>query len=79
MRASRAELLEIAERYFSSAADGGDVPPSAAACRRRQNGVPMEDNGSCTVRPGTKRFMQLRYPVVDETNGVAVSVKAVAA
>lgn len=68
-RMSREELEAYADRYFESAASGGEVPPSAPDCRRRQNGVPFGD-GLCNRPPGVMRFMERRYPAVDEVLGV---------
>lgn len=72
-RMSREQLEAFAERYFESAASGGDVPPSDPACRRLQNGLPLGD-GLCTTRPGTMRFAQRRYPVADELLGIITAV-----
>jgi hypothetical protein len=69
-RMSRAALEAFAEQYFNAANGGGDVPPSAPECTRRQNGIPMSDQGSCRVAPGSMRFEQRRFDVVDETNGI---------
>jgi hypothetical protein len=68
-RMARAQLEAYAERYFESAVNG-DVPPSAPECRRLQNGVPL-GGGLCTTAPGSMRFEQRRYPVLDETAGIA--------
>jgi hypothetical protein len=40
---------------------------------RRQNGVPMAMMGSCTIAPGTSRFQQRRFAVVDELAGIATA------
>jgi hypothetical protein len=68
-RMSREQLEAYAERYFDAAVSGGEVPPSTPDCRRRQNGVPL-GNGMCNVPPGTMRFEQRRYPVLDVEAGV---------
>lgn len=68
-RMSREQLEAFADRYFDAAVNGGEVPPSAPDCRRRQNGVPLGD-GTCSGPPGTMRFEQRRYPVLDELAGI---------
>jgi hypothetical protein len=73
MRGSRESLMGLVERYFGSAAGDGTVPASAPDCRRRQNGAFLGD-GLCTTTPGTMRFEMVRYPVLDETNGITTAV-----
>jgi hypothetical protein len=68
-RMPREQLEAFAERYFDAAVNGGEVPPSAPDCRRRQNGVPLGD-GMCNRPPGTMRFEQRRYPVLDVEAGI---------
>lgn len=72
-RLSRGQLVELAEQYFDAAAGATPVPASAPGCKRRQNGVPMQDNGSCAVAPGSERFKERRYSVVDVTAGIVTS------
>ena len=72
-RMSREQLEAYAERYFDAAANGGEVPPSAPDCRRRQNGVPLGD-GMCNRPPGTMRFEQRRYPVLDAEAGIITAL-----
>ena len=69
-RIPRDELLRLGEQYFNAASGGGAVPASAPECRRRQNGIPMAEMGSCSVAPGTMRFEQRRFAVIDEPNGI---------
>jgi hypothetical protein len=73
MRMSRETLMRFADTCFNAAIGGGDVPAWAPECRRQQNGIPMEQLGSCDVAPGNMRFEQRRYPVVDETNGIVTA------
>jgi hypothetical protein len=70
-RMSREQLETYAERYFESAVNG-DVPPSTPECRRLQNGLPL-GGGLCTNAPGSMRFEQRRYPVLDEATGIATA------
>lgn len=72
MRMSREELIETGEQYFS-AATGGKIPPSTPECRRRQNGEPLAMMGSCSALPGTHRFQEQRFSVVDELAGIATA------
>lgn len=67
-------LLHVAERYFSAQADASLLPPHAPECKRRQNGKLMDDSGNCGVAPGSARFEQLRYPVIDETAGIVTAI-----
>lgn len=69
-RMSRDMLERFAEQYFNAATGGGTVPPSTSECRRRQNGIPMAQQGSCSVAPGSMRFEQRRFAVIDETTGI---------
>ncbi|HKP62650.1 MAG TPA: hypothetical protein VJV78_38205 [Polyangiales bacterium] len=67
-------LMQLAERYFDAAADESLLPPHAPACRRRQNGALMDDEGNCGARPGTERFEKRRYPVIDEEAGIVTAI-----
>ena len=67
-------LMQLAERYFDATADESLLPPHAPACERRQNGALMDDEGNCGVRPGTERFEQRRYPVIDEEAGIVTAI-----
>lgn len=67
-------LMQLAERYFDAAADESLLPPHAPACKRRQNGALMDDEGNCGARPGTERFEQRRYPVIDEDAGIVTAI-----
>ena len=67
-------LMQLADRYFDAAADESLLPPHSPACKRRQNGALMTDDGNCGVRPGLERFEQRRYPVIDEEAGVVTAI-----
>jgi hypothetical protein len=69
-RMTRDQLERLGEQYFNAATGGGNVPASAPECRRRQNGIPMAEQGSCSIAPGNMRFEQRRFAVVDEANGI---------
>ena len=34
----------------------------------------MDNEGSCGVRPGSERFEQRRYPVIDEASGIVTAI-----
>jgi hypothetical protein len=70
MRMTRDQLERFGEQYFNAATGGATVPASTPECRRRQNGIPMAEMGSCSVAPGDMRFEQRRFAVIDETNGI---------
>lgn len=72
VRMSRAELMSFAERYFGSTVEPALLPPAAPGCMCLQNGAPA--GLDCGDTPGTERFQQLRYPVIDETAGVATAI-----
>jgi len=74
MRQPREGLNQLLANYFDSAAQPSLLPPHAASCRRRQDGVLMAQQGSCGVPPGSQPFTEKRYPVVDETNGIATAI-----
>jgi hypothetical protein len=73
VRMSREQLIDTGQQYFDAATGGAKVPPSTPECRRRQNGVPMEMMGSCGIAPGTSRFEQRRFAVMDELTGIATA------
>ena len=74
LRGPRAELSQLVSNYFDSPALPSLLPPSADGCKRRQDGVLMAKNGSCGVPPGDHPFTEKRYPLFDETNGIATAV-----
>jgi len=74
MRMSRDGLNKLLADYFDSSTEASLLPPSAPSCRRRQNGVLMPQQGSCRVPPGSHPFEEKRYPLVDETNGIATAI-----
>jgi hypothetical protein len=67
-------LVRLAEHYFDAAMDASQLPPHAPDCKRRQNGKLMDDNGNCGVAPGSARFEQRRYPVIDEQAGIVTAI-----
>lgn len=69
---SREELMSFAERYFNSTVDPSRLPPHAPECVCLQNGAPA--GLGCGDTPGTQRFQQLRYPVIDEAVGVVTAI-----
>lgn len=71
-RGSRAELFDFAQRYFDSVIGISRLPPSAPECRRLQNGFPLGD-GTCRTPPGSERFEQQRFDVVDEPVGIVAA------
>ena len=71
-RSSAAELSQVAMDYFNSVADPNRLPPSAQDCERRQNGALMSEQGSCRIAPGSERFEQTRYAVLDTSAGIVV-------
>ena len=68
-RMSRDELQRLGQAYFDSAVDNGPLPPHSPTCERRQNGALIE-GGACDARAGNRPFENIRYPVIDETQGV---------
>lgn len=72
MRASREELIALAQRYFDSVTDASSLPASAPGCRRLQNGAPLGD-GTCTEPPGTARFQQQRFDLADVPSGIVTA------
>lgn len=74
MRTPRAALNQLVSNYFESVTASSLLPPFDPGCRRRQDGVLMAQQGSCGVPPGERAFTEKRYPVVDETNGIATAI-----
>jgi hypothetical protein len=70
---TREALQRRADQYFDTATGSAPQPACRPDCERRQNGVLMENMGSCSVPPGTMRYMQRRYPVTDESTGVVTA------
>lgn len=73
-RMSRDELTQLATRYLLASSDPSLLPPHTPACRRRQNGTLMDQQGSCGARPGDRPFEEQRFPFVDEETGVVAAV-----
>lgn len=73
-RTPQEALMQLAERYFDAAQDESLLPPHAPGCKRRQNGTLLEPAGNCGARPGTERFEQRRYPVIDEVAGIVTAI-----
>jgi hypothetical protein len=74
MRMPREALNKLLADYFDSATVPSLLPPHDDSCRRRQDGVLMAQQGSCGVPPGTHAFEEKRYPLVDETSGIATAI-----
>jgi hypothetical protein len=73
-RMSREALNQLIANYFDSVSDESLLPPHDPACRRRQDGVLMAQQGSCGIPPGDHAFTEKRYPVVDEANGIVTAI-----
>jgi len=73
-RMSRGAVSQLVSNYFDSVTTPSLLPPHDPACRRRQDGVLMAQQGSCGVPPGDRPFSEARFPLVDETTGIATAV-----